>query len=178
MTELLTGTTTFLNKFDPSDRQKILEWRNSPDLKRLTGPGLFIPVHDSEIDLDDSDQKFQFAIRARADETLLGWIALQNISWTNRIAELSIYIGDDSHRGVGHGSDAITVILEFAFNELNLHRVQLEVVSYNDHAIAVYEKQGFIREGALRDYGERGGSRFDLYVYGMLRHEFTGRAET
>jgi len=62
--------------------------------------------------------------------------------------------------------------LQFAFNELNLHRLQLTVFSYNDRAIALYEKLGFQREGVYREFLQRDGERHDMYLYGLLLREW------
>ena len=64
------------------------------------------------------------------------------------------------------------LILRFAFNELNLHRVQLTVFEYNDRAVAVYERLGFQREGVYREALYRDGVRYDMYLYGLLRREW------
>lgn len=167
---LLKGERLVLGKFDSADEQTILQWRNDADLKRLTGPGAFVPVH--EVDLADSPNKVQFAIREMETGALLGWIALQDISWTNRVADLSVYLGEAAHRGQGLGSEAISVLLRYGFDELNLHRIQLEVVGYNVAAIRTYEELGFRKEGVLREYGQRDQQRFDLLQYGMLANEF------
>jgi RimJ/RimL family protein N-acetyltransferase len=162
-----------LGKADAADAETILRWRNDPDLKRLTGPAAFTPVHD--VDLEDSADKVQFAIRERATDSLLGWAALQDISWTNRVADLSVYLGEAGNRRQGLGPEAISIVLRYGFDELNLHRIQLQVVSYNAAAIRAYEKLGFRKEGILREYGQRDGERFDLLQYGILVDEF-GRA--
>jgi RimJ/RimL family protein N-acetyltransferase len=57
-------------------------------------------------------------------------------------------------------------------DELNLHRVQLTVFSYNERAIALYEKLGFQREGVYREFIQRDGRRYDMYLYGLLRREW------
>jgi RimJ/RimL family protein N-acetyltransferase len=66
--------------------------------------------------------------------------------------------------------------LDYAFSELNLHRVQLTVFAYNARAIALYEKLGFVREGVYREFLHRDGVRYDMYLYGLLRREWRGGA--
>ncbi len=69
------------------------------------------------------------------------------------------------------------LLLTFAFDELNLHRVQLTVFSYNRPAIALYEKLGFQREGTFREFLQRDGRRHDMFLYGLLRREWQAREE-
>jgi RimJ/RimL family protein N-acetyltransferase len=64
------------------------------------------------------------------------------------------------------------LVARYAFDELNLHRLQLTVIDYNPRAIAMYERLGFVREGNYREFGERDGARYDLFLYGLLRPEW------
>jgi len=66
----------------------------------------------------------------------------------------------------------MTLLLDYAFGELNLHRVQLTVFEYNERAIALYEKLGFRREGVYREFMQREGRRYGMYLYGLLHSEW------
>jgi len=66
----------------------------------------------------------------------------------------------------------MNLILRFAFCELNLHRVNLNVFEYNPRAIHCYEKVGFKHEGRLRQCLNRDGRRWDLVYMGILRGEW------
>lgn len=57
-------------------------------------------------------------------------MAIHGIEWNNRTGLLAIGIGDANDRGKGYGREAIHLILKYAFYELNLHRVGLDVISY------------------------------------------------
>ncbi len=78
--------------------------------------------------------------------------------------------------GQGYGYEAMVLALNFAFNELNLHRLQLTVYSYNERAIHLYERLGFQREGVYREFLLRDGQYHDMYQYGILSHEWLGRS--
>jgi RimJ/RimL family protein N-acetyltransferase len=67
------------------------------------------------------------------------------------------------------------VILRFAFEELNLYRVSLDVFEYNPRAVRSYEKAGFSHEGRLRRCLNRNGRRWDLIYMGILRDEWFAR---
>ncbi|MEL7657044.1 MAG: GNAT family protein, partial [Bacillota bacterium] len=68
--------------------------------------------------------------------------------------------------------EALRLLLRYAFDELNLYRVQLTVFSYNPGAIRLYEKLGFVREGVFREAVHRDGARHDMILYGLLRREW------
>lgn len=115
---------------------------------------------------------YLFAIRQRDGDELLGFIEIDGILWTHGVGWLGIGIGERENWGQGIGGEAMRLALNFAFNELNLHRIQLTVFAYNERAIALYEKLGFVREGAYREALHRDGQRYDMFLYGLLRREW------
>ena len=106
-----------------------------------------------------------------ATDDLLGYIELDGILWNQGTSWVSIALGEAEQRGHGFGSEALTLALRFAFDELNLRRVQLTVFSYNTRAIATYERLGFTREGTFREALQRDGQPYDMLLYGLLRRE-------
>lgn len=165
---MLQGNSIRLTPLSEGDAERLLAWRNSIELKRLTGSGPFVPLDPSSIQVESTATNIQFAIRQVNDEEMLGYVALLNIAWNNRTADLGIMIGSEESRGQGFGSEAISLLLEYAFQELNLYRVQLDVVDYNEAAIRTYSRLGFIQEGARREHGERDGKRYDVLLFGIL----------
>ena len=118
------------------------------------------------------DKSFYFHLRTLTDDTVIGFVVLFNLKWGNQSAEMAIGIGDKTYRGKGFGHDGLKLLLNYAFNELNLHRVSLTVMDYNQPAINAYERVGFVREGVHRQAVQRQGERYDLLLYGILRDEF------
>ena len=161
-----------LDALTEEDKHQILAWRNSIELKRLTGWSPFIPLCKDDISIANSSTMIQFAIRAAASQEMIGYICLSNIDWSNANADLGIFIGDIENRGRHYGSTAIICLLEYAFRELNLHRVQADVVEYNTQAIDVYRDLGFKHEGTRRQFGKRNGKRYDVLNFGILAGEW------
>ena len=116
---------------------------------------------------------FSFAIRRLEDDALLGVINIEDILWPHAVGWLSISIGDRANWGKGYGGEAMRLVLDYAFRELNLHRIQLTVFEYNARAILLYEKLGFRREGVYREFMQRDGKRYDMYLYGLLSREWS-----
>lgn len=67
----------------------------------------------------------------------------------------------------------MSLLLDYGFNELNFYRIQLNVISYNENAIKLYEGLGFVKEGSYRDFIFRDGKRHDMYLYGLLKQEWS-----
>lgn len=170
--EILCGKKVYLQPVSDEDFLKMLEWGNDPELRYLMGQW----KEDMEdVDwykrLKDGKTSQMFAIYT-SDDGLIGDIELINITWRNHQAELIIRIGDKRYWGQGYGTDAIILILQYAFMELKLQEVYLRVHNYNRRAIRCYEKCGFKKEGVLRFKNYRGRKGYSIILMNVLRHEF------
>lgn len=103
---------------------------------------------------------------------LVGDIQLADIEWRHRTASIGLSIARREDRGQGYGLDATRTLLKYGFDELDLWRIQAEIVGHNAGARRVLEKIGFVQEGREREaiYGQ--GRRWDRLVYGLLRPDF------
>lgn len=125
-----------------------------------------------EKEIEDEKNLYYFTVRARADERLIGKAVIQWIEWANGNGFLRLGIGSGEDRRKGYGTQALRLLLRFAFAELNLFRVSAIVPEYNDGAIALIQKFGFVQEVCRRKSLDRDGRRWDLYVYGLLAQEW------
>lgn len=105
-------------------------------------------------------------------DALIGFLKVSVVSWPHRIGDVSLGIGDADHRGKGYGAEALRLGVDWAFRELNLHRIGLSVFSYNDRAIALYRKLGFVHEGTSRESVRRDGRWYDSLQFGLLAGEW------
>lgn len=112
-----------------------------------------------------------FAIETK-DGTHIGTLNFHSTSPENRTGRLGIAIGDKAHWSHGYGTDAIITLLRFAFDEMNLHRVDLTVHAANERAHACYRKCGFVDEVRMRQALYAHGAYIDEYVMGVLRDDF------
>lgn len=119
----------------------------------------------------------ELRIRLLADDRLIGFVALHSLEWANQCAKLAIGIGDAASRGQGYASEAMALLLRYVFLELNLHRVGLDVIDYNDSAVRLYQRAGFVEEGRERERVFRDNKRYDLIFMGLLRGEWLARQE-
>jgi RimJ/RimL family protein N-acetyltransferase len=115
---------------------------------------------------------FEFSIRTLANDEVVGSCGLFGINQRNRSAEFGIVIGENAHWGKGYGSDTARVALRFAFEELGLNRVFLDVLATNQRAVRSYEKVGFVHECTRRQAVWRDGVYNDAYRMGILQDEW------
>ncbi len=174
---LLRGVSVQLSACTTADLPIIVRWHQDAAFLRLFDALPAMPKNEAALAqwLDEqhkSSNAFLFAVRLITSNALIGYVELNGILWTHQVGWLAIAIGDGSYQGQGYGREALELALRFAFDELNLYRVQLTVFAYNQRAIALYEKLGFRREGTYREFLHRDGARHDMYLYGLLRHEW------
>jgi RimJ/RimL family protein N-acetyltransferase len=120
----------------------------------------------------DPPEFIMFAIHILEDDRLIGDIGFENEDMPDGELAVGIGIGEQADWGKGYGTEAMRLILHYAFNELNLQRVTLTVSEYNPRAIQSYLKAGFVEEGRLRGSELRAGHRYDLVSMGILREDW------
>jgi RimJ/RimL family protein N-acetyltransferase len=174
---LLRGERVYLAALDEGDIAAASEWTKDSDYLRLYDSRPAAPRTAAELGVElreaqRSQNDFLFGLRLRESDQLIGLVGLDGISWPHGTAFLSIGIGEARHRGQGYGREAMALLLRFAFDELNLHRLCLTVFAYNEGAIALYESLGFTREGVYREHLHRDGQHHDMILYGILRREW------
>ncbi len=106
------------------------------------------------------------------DGVHIGSCGLHGASPENRTAELGIMVGEKAYWSKGYGTDAVTTLVRFGFEEMNLNRIELHVYDFNERAQASYRKCGFVEEGRLRDAHYADGAYNDVVVMGLLREEW------
>ncbi len=111
----------------------------------------------------------QFKIESQGK--IIGEISLKNIRWFNRKAELSIFIAKE-YRGRKLGHRAVNMILDYAFEKMNLHRLEAEVLAFNEQVTGMLKKLGFKEEGRLREAKYYNGKYYDIIRFGLLRREY------
>ena len=187
--ELLRGELVYLARPQKDELRVIAGWSNDMEYSRSLRRGLVYPDTGEDYDewwsdLFKHESGYPFAIHRFADQrsddqrsddsTLIGFVLLTDIFWQAR--RCSVIIGiDPSQRGRGYGTDALRVALKYAFLEMNLFRVGLEVMMYNEAGLRAYTKVGFVPEGRLRALVYRDGVYYDVQPMSILRPEWEAR---
>ncbi|HET9909836.1 MAG TPA: GNAT family protein [Anaerolineales bacterium] len=172
-------------RFGPIDHEKDPEieskWTHDSEFIRLMEVNAARPMSAAilkkqyekiEKQVDDDKNFFYFAIRAKEDDRLIGKALIQSVEWTNAYGWIHLGIGSAENRRKGYGSQALTLLLRFAFAELNLFRVSARVPEYNEAGIALFTKFHFVEEVRQRQALERDGRRWDILIFGLLISEW------
>src|SRR5262249_3278328 len=132
--DLFKGQLVRLAAMRPDDKEIMARWQDDAEFQRQldTDPARPRPASyfDSNNDKTTEHRQFAFMIRTLADDKLIGFTDLL-VTWNHQTAWISIGIGDAENRGKGYGTDAMRLTLAYAFRELNLYRISLNVFSYN-----------------------------------------------
>lgn len=166
-----------LRELEREDMPRINRWRNDPELISCLGaPYRFI---NEDVDSDwyekyihSRNNSVRCAIvDSEREEEVLGLISLMNINFVNRSGELHLMIGDTNNRGKGLGTYAVKAMIDHAFFNLNLRRIELGVLENNTPAIHLYEKCGFIHEGKKRESNYKNGKYISMLLMSILRKD-------
>lgn len=165
-----------LRELERRDLETINKWRNDPNLIALLGApyryiNLDVDIRWFENYMSNRGNAVRCAIVEDGKEDILGLVSLTDINFLNQSSILHIMIGDPQNQGRGVGSFAVQAMLDHAFYNMNLHRVELTVLESNTRAIHLYEKCGFSLEGKKREALYKNGRFVDVRMYSKLKAE-------
>lgn len=187
----LHGDMVRLRPIEARDADRLWEAVQDPVGRRLTGTTTRFTrpqIDEWAATVSDRPGRYDWAVTSGVvrdgvpvSDLLLGEIVLNDIDDVARSANLRLQFLPD-YRGRGYGSEAISLVLRFAFDGLRvdgefepglgLHRVSLDVLSINPRAKALYESLGFQEEGRLRDAHRDDDRWADVHVMSILEDEF------
>jgi RimJ/RimL family protein N-acetyltransferase len=166
------GTKCYLSPIDLNDAEKYTEWLNDIDVAQyLTIYPMMISLHGEKEALISLSKNHNYGIINLENDELIGNCGLMDIDNLNRTAEVGIFIGKKEYQNRGYGREALTLLIDFGFNTLNLKNIMLKVFSYNDRAIKCYENIGFKIIGRRRNAIERFQNTYDIIFMDILNNE-------
>lgn len=172
-------------RFGPIDHETHPEieskWTHDADFMRLMelkpvrplSPAMVKKQYEAiEKEMDENKNLFYFTIRTREADRFIGNALVEWVDWANGNGFIRLGIGAVEDRRKGYGSQALSMLLRYAFGELNLYRVTAVVPAYNEGAIRLFQKFGFMEEVRRRKAIHRDGEFWDLVSFGLLNVEW------
>jgi len=180
VSEVLEGKRIRLRSFELSDLDEIMKHWNNMELRNLLGSADRGPACRNEEEefirrtwKERQERKaFTFAIETIVDNKLVGGTSIFDINWTSRSAATGISIYNPDYWGKGYGQESMNLILGFAFQILNLNRVELETFDFNKRAQKCYLKVGFKEVGRRRKACFIDGQYHDDIIMDILKGEW------
>lgn len=173
------GDRLMLREFQKEDLKYMREWVNDYDTVK-TLDDVFLYPHTLNMTEDFLNSILEnkilgskhFVIADVNTGEYIGQTGLINIDWRNQSAELGIIIGRKENRNKGYGRETILLLLQFAFKQMNLHRVELKLQDRNLAGYNCYLKCGFKEEGRKRKSLYMDGDYMDIIYMAILKDEF------
>ena len=174
---ILRGSKIYLSVTLEQDREKWLVWINDRDIQNfISSPmDIYFEKDFNEI-LEELRRKksrtINFAIVENNNDRLVGFIWMDLIDWQARNAKIMYFIGKE-HWGKGYASEALSLICEFAFENMNLEKLYTFVHENNGASITVLEKNGFSLVGRLKKHAYVPKHGYvDVLIYELLKEEW------
>lgn len=164
---ILVSSNITLRAITEQDTDLIVFWRNSDFVKSnfLYRGEFTTEIHNQWLKQEVyTGRVIQFIIEYNFDGKIspIGSVYLRDIDYENSCAEFGIFIGDKTVIGKGIGTSVSRMILNYAHNQLGLHRIFLRLLADNIPAYKAYRKAGFVLEGVFRDMKKIDGKYIDI----------------
>ena len=156
------GKQIYLRAMEPEDMEMCRDMINDEEVSRMV-VGWSFPV---------SDRNKRFTICMKDTDQPVGIVTLTDIDLVNRSAFHGIKLHPSCPKGKGVGTDAVMTLMEYAFNQINLNRLDGEWFLYNTASKRLYEKCGWYEEGIKKKAIYRNGEYHDLAICGILKEEY------
>jgi diamine N-acetyltransferase len=171
----LSGDRVYLRPLEREDLPALRRWANDPEIRGITGETT--PMSQAGADafyekVCASQDRVWFVVVLKENDRPIGECGLLRMFPAWRTTDLSIIIGEKDAWGKGYGTEAVRLLLDYAFGYLNFHRVAIGVVGFNQQALRFYEKIGFKREGIQRDGYYYNHTYSDFVMMSILEEEF------
>ena len=176
----IVGDRIYLRPLDVEDADIFVSWLNDTEIRQCLGttsPLNKLGEQEYLKKLYKDERSLLLGIVLRSNDELIGSVGLDDISLAHRHAEIGIFIGNKSCWSKGYGGEALKLMMGHGFNQLNLHRIFLKVMSSNTRAIRAYEKVGFKEEAVFRENVYANGKYHDDYLMGILEDEWRNRGQ-
>ncbi len=169
----LVGSRLYLSPMNAEDAPIYVKWLNDRTVSENLGLDTKVTTLEGERKwLQQNQNAYNFAIVLKEKDELIGNISFNEVDLIHRNATLGVFIGDEVNRGKGYGKEAIKLILEYGFNNLNLNNIMLKVYAFNKRAIKVYESLGFKTFGVRHKSHYFKGKFYDEIQMEILKEEY------
>jgi RimJ/RimL family protein N-acetyltransferase len=178
---ILEGKKVRLRPLQEGDLEHIMEWINDHEVTRTLLVGRYPMTRQMEREwlekhLKSEPSEVHFAVETR-EGNYLGGISFFKIMPVERHAELGLVIGKKSEWGKGYAREAMALLMDYGFRQLNFNMIYLGVLEHNPRAFQLYVDLGFRQEGRLRQRVYKDGACLDLISMSILREEWEAQQD-
>lgn len=176
---MLKGEKVLLRPVKRTDISLFLKWVNDPEVTQYLDMYLPITEMGEEKWIEDvataraaSDVSLVIEAMKNGTSQPIGSLGLHRINPKDRVATFGIMIGEKDYWSQGFGTDAALMAIKYGFEQMNLHRINSSVFSFNERSYRMHKKVGFQEEGRRRKATFKNGQYWDIIEFGYLRDEW------
>lgn len=166
----------YLRAFEPDDYLTSIKWRNDDEIWSMLGGRKYFVSSAYEqkwvADAIQNSKDVRLAVCDKETDRYIGNVYLTDIDYVNRTATSHVLIGEREFWGRGLATEAYRLLLDYAFNELGLHRIEAKVLETNVASRKMHKKCGYAEEGILRAAIYKNGAYQNQVVMAVLREEY------
>ncbi|MDF2822416.1 MAG: GCN5-related N-acetyltransferase [Clostridiales bacterium] len=181
---VLVGEKVILRPFEERDWEIMYEILNEPDLKKLTGsvssdeeayaapqPEEKEKIRQWYMTRNEQNNRLDLAVVYKESDQVIGEVVFNEYDEETDNVNFRVLLSEAScNKGVG--TEALSMFIQYGIEELELHKISLEVYSFNPRAERVYQKVGFKLEGIKREEFIYNQEYFDTKIYGLLKADY------
>lgn len=164
-----------LRDFHETDIKHKVRWINDPKNNRYLHYELPLEYEKTLSWYNNKDNQKRLDLIIEYDGVPIGVIGLLNIDYCNKKAEYYICLGEQQFKGKGIAKIATRLLIEYAFEEMKLHKIYLNVDAMNNQACALYEKVGFVCEGYFKNDMIHNNEYIDRKRYAIFAEDIDER---
>lgn len=172
---IIAGELVILRALESDDLDRCYRWINDPQIIRTLKARYPMPFFkeaewvESAVRASTDGSERHFAIERRDRREHIGNASIHDIDWVSRRARFGLFIGEPSAWNRGFGGDAIRTLRRFAFEEMNLRKLRIDIFDYNERARRLLQSNGFSPEGKLVGEFYREGTYHDIVIFSTFR---------
>lgn len=168
----LVSNKVYLSPMCLEDAETYTKWLNDLSVAENLGtPSNMVSVTGEQEVIRKNSQSTVFAIVKTENDELIGRCGFNSVDQIRQCAEVGIFIGDEENRDNGYGAEAISLLIDFGFNYMNLNNIMLKVFAFNERAINCYKKAGFKEIGRRRQAYYLKGKYHDEIFMDIIRSD-------
>lgn len=172
------GKKVILRSIEEEDLKFLRDIHNDPEIEKYIGGWSFpLSMRDQKLWFEKSitdRSTIRLIIEIRAKNEVIGVTGLWDIDWKNRTAYTGIMLSNNNKfRLKGYGTDTVMALMKYAFEELDLRRLDSDIIEYNTPSLGLYIKKcGWKKEGIRRKHAFRNNAIYDRLLIGILKEEY------
>lgn len=171
------GKNVKLSHYYETDGKDLASWQWDDDFVNPLASDMIHPYTAEDWEklfreASNSYENVEFTVRKVVDDSLIGFVGLSDISVRNHSCELGIGFPKKEDRSKGYGQETLSLILDYGFNNLNMHKIKLSVYPFNTGAVKAYTNAGFVKEGTSRNEVFYDGKWVNIDHYAIFQEDW------